>query len=203
MARGFKLVANTVTNGSGDSRMFWLAVAAALCVSVLVATLAHAPRGSTNTETSNTILMNAASAAAPLMPPPAAPRRQEGGDVFADPYAQPVNTMQFGSGAPLPPAICTKGCGGAYTQSGILVSGTGSDALILPLFGRKMQRDKFQYYTLSNTGAVNTKLPVRTKNKRCTGEYGCDEIYSGDEVYVEGYGGIFLATIYDSLQYTY
>jgi hypothetical protein len=202
MARGFKFSTNTVTN-SGDSRMFWLAVAAALCVSVLVATLAHAPRGGNTATTNNSILMNSAAAATPLMPPPAAPRRQEGGDVFADPYAQPVNTMQFGSGAPMPPAICTKGCGGAYTQSGILVSGTGGDALILPLFGRKMHRDKFQYYTLSNTGAVNTKLPVRTKNKRCTGEYGCDEIYSGDEVYVEGYGGIFLATIYDSLQYTY
>ena len=29
-------------------------------------------------------------------------------------------------------------------------------------------------------------------------EYGCDKIYDGDTVYVQGYNGIFRATIYDN-----
>jgi hypothetical protein len=36
------------------------------------------------------------------------------------------------------------------------------------------------------TSVVNTKLPVYKNNRICTSEQGCDEIYSGDSVFVDG-----------------
>lgn len=91
-----------------------------------------------------------------------------------------------------------------YSQMGILVRNGNSD-MILPLMGRKLysRRDKFQYYTISNTGNINTKLPVRHKRQNGMSEYGCDEIFSGDTVYVEGYKDLFEATIYENNTYTY
>jgi hypothetical protein len=96
-----------------------------------------------------------------------------------------------------------------YTQVGILTRSTkkGNEDLILPLMGKRMGRtgryDKMQYYTMSNTGPVNTKLPVSKNGKSCTGEYGCDEIMNGDTVYVEGYSDTFKVTVYESGQFSY
>lgn len=88
-----------------------------------------------------------------------------------------------------------------YQQVGILTRG----AEILPLMGRKTMngRDKWQYYTMTNTGNLNTKLPVSLNGKSCTGEYGCDDINNGDMVYVEGYNDTFRVTMYENslLQY--
>ena len=93
-----------------------------------------------------------------------------------------------------------------YTQVGILtrtVKKNGED-LILPLMGRRTGRyDKMQYYTMSNTGPMNTKLPISRNGKSCTGEYGCDEIMNGDTVYVEGYSDTFKSTVYESGQFSY
>jgi hypothetical protein len=98
------------------------------------------------------------------------------------------------------------GSTGSYTQVGILtrtVKKNGED-LILPLMGRRTGRyDKMQYYTMSNTGPMNTKLPVSRNGKSCTGEYGCDEIMNGDTVYVEGYSDTFKSTVYESGQFSY
>jgi hypothetical protein len=44
----------------------------------------------------------------------------------------------------------------------------------------------------------SVKLPISFKKKSCTSEYGCDNIYNGDTVYVEGYKDAFQATIYDN-----
>ena len=93
-----------------------------------------------------------------------------------------------------------------YTQVGILTRSTkkGNEDLILPLMGRRTGRyDKMQYYTMSNTGPVNTKLPISKNGKSCTGEYGCDEIMNGDTVYVEGYSDTFKTTVYESGQFSY
>ena len=95
-----------------------------------------------------------------------------------------------------------------YSQLGILTRksrGEDGDKIILPLFGRNSDtsRDKHQYYTMSNTGSVSTKLPVSVSGKSCTSERGCDEIISGDMVYVEGYGNVFKATVYENALYRY
>jgi hypothetical protein len=86
-----------------------------------------------------------------------------------------------------------------YNQVGILTRSNQSD-MILPLFGKIhiSGRNKWNYYTVSNTGNINTKLPVSLKGRSCTGETGCDEIYNGDVVYVEGYKDTFNATIYEN-----
>jgi hypothetical protein len=89
-----------------------------------------------------------------------------------------------------------------YSQMGILTR----NEMILPLMGRRHMngRDKWQYYTVSNTGGnLNTKLPVSVKGKSCTSEYGCDEIMNGDTVYVEGYNDTFKSTIYENNMFSY
>ena len=102
----------------------------------------------------------------------------------------------------VPVNIESRGPSPAYTQVGILTRGSGGD-LILPLMGRKLTRDKMQYYTISNTGNMNTKLPISKNGKSCTGEYGCDEVYDGDTVFVEGYSDTFRATIYENSRFNY
>ena len=42
------------------------------------------------------------------------------------------------------------------------------------------------------------KLPVSKGGRSCSSEYGCDEIYNGDNVFVEGYNDAFNATIYEN-----
>ena len=89
-----------------------------------------------------------------------------------------------------------------YSQIGILTK----SGMILPLMGRRHMngRDKWQYYTISNTGGnLNTKLPVSVKGKSCTSEYGCDEMMNGDSIYVEGYNDTFKATIYENNAFSY
>ena len=99
----------------------------------------------------------------------------------------------------------TRATGMDYTQIGILTRNPGEEPLILPLIGRQPMtgRDKWQYYTISNTGFMNTKLPVSVKGKNCMSEYGCDILNDGDTVYVEGYNTIFRATIYENSQFRY
>jgi hypothetical protein len=102
----------------------------------------------------------------------------------------------------VPVNIESRGPSPAYTQVGILTRGSGGD-LILPLMGRRLMRDKMQYYTISNTGNMNTKLPISKNGKSCTGEYGCDEVYDGDTVFVEGYSDTFRATVYENSRFNY
>jgi hypothetical protein len=109
----------------------------------------------------------------------------------------------------IPINVETRGTYMNYTQIGILTNSNTlkneSSPLILPLIGRQYMtgRDKWQYYTMSNTGFINTKLPIRVNGKNCSGEYGCDSLMTGDIVYVEGYDNTFRATVYDSAQFSY
>lgn len=107
----------------------------------------------------------------------------------------------------------TRGFAPDFGQIGILTHERGADSnadslhdnMILPLFGRRTMngRDKYQYYTMSNTGSVNTKLPVLVRGKNCIAEYGCDEINNGDTVFVQGYNRSFKATIYENSLFSY
>ena len=125
-----------------------------------------------------------------------------------------------------PVNVETRGIQNQYSQVGILTKSSGSGSLfsrkktstgeqehddiienrlILPLMGRRhiTGRDKWQYYAISNTGNLNTKLPIRSNGRSCTSEYGCDPLYSGDVVYVEGYNHAFKATIYENSIFSY
>ena len=55
----------------------------------------------------------------------------------------------------------------------------------------------------NNAGNLNTKLPVSVKGRSCTSDIGCDEIYNGDVIYVEGYKDTFHATIYENAGFSY
>lgn len=113
--------------------------------------------------------------------------------------------MQHNNGIPV--NIETRPTNSQYQQIGILTQNksNGSDNLILPLMGRRTHsgRDKWQFYSTSNTGHLSSKLPISINGKSCTSEYGCDDIYNGDNVYVEGYNDIFNVTKYenDTLRY--
>jgi len=82
-----------------------------------------------------------------------------------------------------------------YSQVGIL---TSKPELILLLMGRYMGRDKWQYYTISNTGNINTKLPIKINGRSCMNEYGCNALNNGDVVFVEGYNHTFGVTLYEN-----
>jgi hypothetical protein len=85
-----------------------------------------------------------------------------------------------------------------YRQLGILTS-SNSKGNIIPLMGRPLftNRDKWQYYTMSDQNN-SVKLPVSRNGKSCTNEYGCDKLYNGDTVYIEGINEAYRVTVYDS-----
>jgi hypothetical protein len=123
-------------------------------------------------------------------------------DALSNPYYPPLKSELpvFTDGIPI--NIRTRPANADYTQMGILTKSAASSGenVILPLFGKKsdINRSKFQYYTMSNTGMVNTKLPVYKNNRSCTSEQGCDEVYSGDSVFVDGYDDTFSAKVYET-----
>jgi hypothetical protein len=88
----------------------------------------------------------------------------------------------------------------SYRQMGIItpLNGASKDN-ILPLMGRPLftNRDKWQYYTISNQHN-NVKLPISFKGKSALNDYGVDKIFDGDTVYVEGYGDAFKVTVYEN-----
>jgi hypothetical protein len=151
-------------------------------------------------------------------------------DPFNDPYAPPLksNTAIFGGPVfsgdvrgtvpPVAPIVApsvapsvapinvpSRGMRTGYGQIGILTRSNGRDDMILPLMGRPSLtgRNKMQYYTISNNGNINTKLPVSVNGRSCTSDNGCDEINNNDTVYVEGYKDTFVATIYESGTFSY
>lgn len=88
----------------------------------------------------------------------------------------------------------------SYRQMGIMTPlNSVSKDNILPLMGRPLftNRDKWQYYTISNQHN-NVKLPISFKGRSALNDYGVDQIYSGDTVYVEGYNDAFKVTVYEN-----
>lgn len=115
-------------------------------------------------------------------------------------YAPPVrNNDIYNSIRP----IATQSIDPNYHQLGILTRNTGSSE-ILPLMGRRLtkSRDKWQYYTMSGNN-LQVKLPISVNGKSCTGEYGCNEVFNNDTVYVEGFKDIFIATVYENNSFSY
>jgi len=74
-----------------------------------------------------------------------------------------------------------------FRQLGYLTS----DGIRLPLFGRKLGRDKWTYYTMQE----GIKLPIEYNRRVCTQFPGCDELSDKDDVLVDGH--TFKVHIYD------
>lgn len=123
------------------------------------------------------------------------------GNVLLNPYAPPLKDERYL--VPSLPINVSTNIGAVdtnYRQVGILTPSNGSSKdSILPLMGRPLfvNRDKWQYYTISNQHN-NVKLPVSKGGRSCTNEYGCDKIYNGDSVYIDGANEVYKVTIYDN-----
>ncbi len=122
-------------------------------------------------------------------------------DVLLNPYSPPLRDERY-----LVP-VSTNSVNTNYRQIGILTPlNESSTDKILQLMGRPLfvKRDKWQYYTISNQHN-NVKLPIIFNKKNALNDYGIDQLYTGDVVYVEGYKQSFTATIYetDTIKYLY
>ena len=130
-------------------------------------------------------------------------------DVFMNPYSPPLKVNPFYNPTHIPDVrgrvpinVPTSHYDMNYNQVGIATRNNGSET-ILPIFGRPLHanRNKWQYYTM--TGNNNIKLPVSKNGRSCTDTLGCDELYNGDSVYVEGHKDTFNVTIYDNSEPRY
>ena len=129
------------------------------------------------------------------------------GNVLLNPYTAPLRSTGFfpNTGDPrgVPINIKTRGFDTSYRQVGILTRKNGKET-ILALMGRPLfaNRNKWQYYSMTDKNN-SIKLPVSRNGRSGTQEYGVDELYNSDTVYVEGYNDAFKVTLYDNYQPQY
>lgn len=122
------------------------------------------------------------------------------GDVLMNPYVPPLKDDRYimTSGGSIPVNISTNvgAVDTAYRQVGILTPVNGPNK-ILSLMGRPLytNRDKWQFYTMAEN---NIKLPLTKNGRSCTSEYGCDNVYTNDTLYVEGYKEPYKVTMYEN-----
>jgi hypothetical protein len=124
-------------------------------------------------------------------------------DILLNPYSAPLRDDRVFNnnnlnGPKIPINVPTQSFDTNYRQIGILTRVNGGET-ILPLLGRPLfsNRDKWNFYTMNDKNAM-IKLPINFKNRSCTSEQGCDNLYNGDTVHVEGYNDIFRVTVYDN-----
>jgi hypothetical protein len=130
-------------------------------------------------------------------------------DVLLNPYDAPYKDERYlvpklnlipAGAVPINVSTSVSAVNTSYRQVGIItpLNGTTSNN-ILPLMGRPLftSRQKWQYYTISNQHN-NVKLPISVKGRSALTDYGVDEVFNGDTVYVEGYNDAFKVTIYEN-----
>jgi hypothetical protein len=124
-------------------------------------------------------------------------------DLLSNPYLPPLRNGHYfpkNSSDPrgIPINVPTRGARTEWKQIGILTRINGEET-ILPLMGRPLysNRQKWQFYTLSDKNN-SVKLPVSKNGRSCTADIGCDEIFNGDTLFIEGYNDSFKATIYEN-----
>ena len=124
-------------------------------------------------------------------------------DVLLNPYDPPLRDdsyyQNFDIRMPVPINIKTQGAYNTnYRQVGVLTRINGKET-ILPLMGRPLiaNRDKWNFYTMTDKNNM-IKLPITVNGKSGTSEYGCDNVYNGDTVFVQGYNDGFKVTTYDN-----
>ena len=90
-------------------------------------------------------------------------------------HAEPVDTTDAMRKLYTPPLRYNDA---EFRQLGYLTS----DGIRLPLFGRKIDRQKWTYYTMQD----GIKLPIEYNRRVCTQFPGCDEMSTKDDVTVDG-----------------
>jgi hypothetical protein len=88
--------------------------------------------------------------------------------------------------ASIPINIPTQGIPESFQMTGNI----NVDGKMLPLYGRRTMRgssDRWNYYTRTDTFNP-VPIPLRYKNKDCMDDVGCQELYSGEQVTLDGTG---------------
>jgi len=88
----------------------------------------------------------------------------------------------------------------SFTQIGILNGPVGSHGEILPLMARRISRNQWQYYTVSDN-TMHLKIPLRINNRDGMDQYGCQELSSDDMVNVNEKK--YKVTLYDNTTLRY
>jgi hypothetical protein len=126
-------------------------------------------------------------------------------DVLLNPYTPPLrddNVFQnYSNNSPykVPINIQTQSFDSNYRQIGILTRVGSHKETILPLMGKPLiaNRDKWNFYTLSENNNL-LKLPVSLNGRGCMSDTGCNNLYTGDIIRVDGYNDSFKVTTYES-----
>jgi len=127
-------------------------------------------------------------------------------DALLNPYVPPLSderyiTPTFQGVVPINVSTNVGAVDTSYRQMGILtpINNKDNKEKIIPLMGRPLftNRDKWQYYTISDQ-RNSMKLPILHNGKSCMNEYGCDRLFTGDTVYVEGINQHYKINIYDN-----
>jgi hypothetical protein len=101
----------------------------------------------------------------------------------------------------MPINVSTRGLPESYQQIGVLTAPGGTDTsasptrTILPLFGRAIDRNRWNYYTRTD-GLNPVQVPVQFKRRNCDDTNGCDEIMEGDSVAIPVMGQAYTASVY-------
>ena len=71
--------------------------------------------------------------------------------------------------------------------------------MILPLIGRPLitNRNRWNFYSMSDSNNM-LKLPIKSQGRNCSSDSGCNDLYTGDIVKVEGYNDDFKVTTYEN-----
>ena len=123
-------------------------------------------------------------------------------DVLLNPYQAPLRDNRIFPNVNYPNRVPinvpTQSYDSSYRQIGILTR-IGTRETILPLMGRPLitNRDKWNFYTLSENNNL-LKLPVSYKGRKCMSQNGCDDLYTGDTVKIDGYEDSFKVTTYEN-----
>ena len=123
-------------------------------------------------------------------------------DVLLNPYQAPLRDNRIFPNANysnrVPINVPTQSYDSNYRQIGILTR-IGGKETILPLMGRPLitNRDKWNFYTLSENNNL-LKLPISYNGRKCMSENGCNDLYTGDTVKVDGYDDSFKVTTYEN-----
>ena len=114
-----------------------------------------------------------------------------------DPLIAPARVDPYQYGVPV--NVPTRGVTSSYQQIGALYSESNSSKpQILPLFGKPIHpgASKWLYYT-STSDFQSVKIPIHRNGRKCQGDFGCEEIYEGDQVNVHPYRCKFKVSLYD------
>jgi hypothetical protein len=124
-------------------------------------------------------------------------------DILLNPYEGPSrDTRLFPNlninSLKMPINIETQSVDTDYRQIGILTRIDNTKEMILPLMGRPLiaHRDKWNFYTIGENNMI--KIPIHHKGVNCTSSLGCNDLYSGDIIKVEGYNSDFKVTLYEN-----